>query len=76
MKLSVSLSNADIEVIDGYAKSAGLNSRSAVIQHAVSLLKHPDLEDEYAAAWAEWDESGERDAWEITTGDGLTHAAG
>ncbi len=75
MKLSVSLTENDVALLDHYAHTAGLRSRSAAVQHAIHLLRQSDLEDEYAAAWAEWESSGDRDAWEGTTGDGLADAA-
>lgn len=74
MKLSVSLSDADVALLDDYARTAGLPSRSAAVQHAVRLLRHADLDADYAAAWDEWDASGDRDAWTSTTGDGLSDA--
>lgn len=67
MKLSVSLSDDDVAVLDAYARSAGLPSRSAALQHAVRLLRHEDLEDDYAAAWGEWESSGAQAAWEKRT---------
>jgi hypothetical protein len=76
VKLSVSLSEEDVTTLDEYARSAGLPSRSAALHHAVRLLRHPALEDDYAAAWAEWESSGDRAAWEETAGDGLPDAAG
>jgi 3-mercaptopyruvate sulfurtransferase SseA len=76
MKLSVSLSDDDVAVLDDYARSCGLRSRSAALQHAVRLLRHADLDRDYEAAWEEWDSSGERAAWEGTVGDGLTDAPG
>lgn len=72
MKLSVSLSEEDVALLDEYARLSGLPSRSAAVQHAVRLLRHPDLEQDYAAAWEEWEGSGERAAWEGTVADGLT----
>ncbi len=74
MKLSVSLSEEDVAVLDDYARSAGLSSRSAALQHAIRLLRHPDLEDDYAAAWEEWRASGEEADWQATVGDGLGDA--
>ena len=74
MKLSVSLTEGDIAVVDDYARSSGLKSRSAVVQYAIHLLRHPDLEDDYAAAWDEWQSSGEEAAWEKTVTDGLPDA--
>ena len=75
MKLSVSLTEEDLAVLDEYARSAGLRSRSAALQHAIRLLRHPDLEDDYAAAWDEWRASGEEAGWQTTAGDGLDDAA-
>lgn len=75
MKLSVSLSERDVVLLDEYALAAGLRSRSAAVQHAISLLRHGDLELDYAAAWEDWESSGDRSAWEGTIGDGLDDAA-
>jgi len=74
VKLSVSLSDEDVELLDEYARTAGLRSRSAALQHAVRLLRHADLDEDYAAAWEEWESSGELAAWEGTVGDGLADA--
>ncbi len=74
VKLSISLPDADVALLDDFARTAGLPSRSAALQHAVRLLRHADLDDDYAAAWEEWDASGDRDAWESTVSDGLTDA--
>lgn len=75
MKLSVSLSEDDVAALDKYARSAGLPSRSAAIQRAIRLLGDPELDDAYAAAWEEWEASGEAAAWEATAADGLADAA-
>ena len=71
MKLSVSLPEDDVAIPDDYARSAGLPSRSAALHHAVRMLRLPDLEDDYAAAWQEWEASGNHAAWDVATGDGL-----
>ena len=76
MKLSVSVSEQDVAVLDEFARTSGLPSRSAAVQHAIGLLKHYDLGGDYQAAWEEWDASGDRDAWEGTAADGLRDAAG
>lgn len=75
MKLSVSLSDDDVEVLDTYVERAGLPSRSAGVQRAIRMLRYPALEDDYSNAWAEWSDAGEEDAWENVTGDGLGDAA-
>jgi Arc/MetJ-type ribon-helix-helix transcriptional regulator len=71
MKLSVSLSEEDVAVLDDYARKSGLRSRSAVLRQAIRVLRRSHLEEDYAAAWEEWDASGEREAWESVAGDGL-----
>lgn len=71
VKLSVSLSPSEVEALDKYAQAAGLKSRSAAIQQAIKLLGDPELEDAYAAAWQEWEDSGDARAWAVTVGDGL-----
>ena len=74
MKLSVSLPDEDVAFVDEYLSRSGLGTRSAVIRRALQLLRRPDLEQDYAAAWQEWASSGEQEAWESITGDGLTDA--
>ncbi len=74
MKVSVSLSEDDVAVLDEYARTAGLESRSAAVQYAIRLLRHVHLEADYAAAWDEWDASGDAVAWESVSGDGLVGA--
>ncbi len=71
MKVSISLSDDDVEFLDAYAERLGVASRSAVIQKAVRLLRASELGAAYAAAWDEWDVSGEEDAWNDVVGDGL-----
>ena len=71
VKLSVSLSPKEVAVLDEYARSVGLKSRSAAIQQAIKLLGAPGLEDAYTAAWQEWEGSGDAEAWEATVADGV-----
>jgi Arc/MetJ-type ribon-helix-helix transcriptional regulator len=75
MKLSVSLSDDDLAVLDSYIERAGLPSRSAGVQRAIRMLRFPTLEEDYGRAWDEWSETGEDDVWDAATGDGLTDAA-
>lgn len=75
MKLSISLPVEDVAVLDQYAQESGLRTRSAVVRHAIGMLRHPNLEEEYTAAWQEWEASDERSAWEATTADGVADAA-
>lgn len=75
MKLSISLPDEDVAALDRYARAAGITTRSAAIQRAIRLLSHPDLDHSYAAAWDEWEASGDAASWEETTADGLADAA-
>ena len=74
MKISVSVSASEAAMLDEYARSAGL-TRSAAVQQAIRLLRHADLEADYLVAWAEWESSGERAAWDTTVGDGVLDAS-
>jgi len=75
MKLSVSLPEEDVAILDEFARSAGLASRSAALHHAVRMLRLPELEQDYEAAWQGWEESGEEAAWRVTAADGVPDAA-
>lgn len=74
MKLSVSISEADVEFIDAYAENHGIGTRSAVLQRAVSILRTTELGADYAAAWEEW--ADEAAAWESAIDDGLERPVG
>jgi antitoxin MazE9 len=76
MKLSVSLSDEDVAVLDAYIERVGLPSRSAGLQRAIRMLRFPTLEQDYAAAWEEWSAAGGDESWSETVGDGMGHAAG
>jgi len=75
MKLSVSLPDEDVAILDEYARTAGLASRSAALQQAVRMLRLTELEHDYETAWVEWENSDDQQAWEATADDGLTDAA-
>ena len=71
MKLSVSLSDDDVEFLDGYAERQGIGSRSAALQRAIRMLRASELGPAYEEAWAEWEATGEATAWDAVSGDGL-----
>lgn len=75
MKLSVSLSDADVAALDAYVATAGLPSRSAGLQRAVRMLRYPTLDEDYRNAWLEWSEGDQEHAWETATADGIGDAA-
>ncbi|MBC7762346.1 MAG: ribbon-helix-helix protein, CopG family [Candidatus Saccharibacteria bacterium] len=75
MKISVSLPEEDVAVLDEYARAAGLSSRSAAVHHAVRMLRLPDLEKDYEAAWSDWEASGDLAVWSVTAADGIADAA-
>lgn len=75
MKLSVSLPEDDVVFLDALVQEATADSRSAALHQAVGSLRASRLESAYEAAWGEWTDTGEADAWEGAVGDGL-HAPG
>lgn len=74
MKLSISLTDEDLALVDAYAAKTGLASRSAAVQHAIRLLRHATLDSDYASAWNEYDSAHEHQAWEAVNSDGLLDA--
>lgn len=71
MKVSVSIPESDVEFLDDYARSHGIASRSATLHRAIRLLRASELSQHYAAAFAEWEDSGEDKVWDAVVGDGL-----
>ena len=71
MKLSISLHEEEVGFLDEYARSQGIKSRSGVVRAALRLLRTTELADDYAAAWAEWDDYDDTRAWELSSSDGL-----
>ncbi len=71
MKLSVSLTDQDVEFLDYYVKLHDLESRSAAIQQALRTLRDLGLEESYERAFAEWEGSEDQRLWDTTTGDGI-----
>jgi len=71
MKLSVSLPEDDVEFLDSYAESQGIESRSAVVHKAVGLLRLSELGDAYADAFASWSAEDDAAAWDSATADGI-----
>lgn len=71
VKLSISLSEQDVALLDEVVRERGLSSRSAAVQEAIHLLRQAGLSDAYAAAWSEWESSGDADLWDTAATDGL-----
>jgi len=71
VKISVSLSAGDLELLDDYVRSHEGSSRSSALRDALELLRERALADEYAVAFADWEGSGEGDAWDATVTDGI-----
>lgn len=71
MKLSVSLPDEDVEYLDRYARTQGLDSRSAAVQRAVRLLRASELGPAYEDAWTDWERSDDSDLWDAATADGV-----
>jgi Arc/MetJ-type ribon-helix-helix transcriptional regulator len=75
MKLSVSLVAEDVAFLDRYVADRCVPTRSAAIHEAIRALRMVELGEAYAEAWADWTASGEAEAWEAVTGDGLDQAS-
>ena len=71
MKLSVSLPDADVQFLDAYAATRGIETRSAVLHRAVRLLRTTELTGAYEDAWDEWASSDDSALWENATADGM-----
>ncbi len=74
MKVSISLPDEDVVFLDAYAKSQGIDSRSAVVHKAVRLLRASELGAAYEQAWQDWDDSDAAGAWDRAAADGVTDA--
>lgn len=74
MKLSVSLPEADVVFIDNYVNRMRLASRSSVVHRAIQLLRMAELEEAYAQAHQEWEDSDNAGLWEEAAADGLHDA--
>lgn len=70
MRVTVTLSDDYVEFLDRYAADHAMESRSDVVQRALLLLRTNELDEDYTAAWDDWDASG-GDAWDCAVGDGL-----
>ena len=75
MKLSISLDEVDLDRLDQILQHDRLTSRSATIQRAIRTQWELLLADAYGDAWDEWESSGDRQAWDATTDDGLHGSA-
>jgi Arc/MetJ-type ribon-helix-helix transcriptional regulator len=74
MKLSVSLPDEDVEFLDAYAATQGVESRSAVLHRAVRLLRATELTGSYEDAWEEWASSDDAALWDSAAADGIADA--
>jgi Arc/MetJ-type ribon-helix-helix transcriptional regulator len=71
MKVSVSLPDDDVEFLDAYAQSQGIESRSAVVHKAVRMLRVSELGEAYEEAFTSWEAEGEAPVWDAVAADGL-----
>ena len=65
----MSIPDQDVEFLDHYATVHRFPSRSAALQRAIRLLRASELTESYAAAFAEWSEDPDSDAWDTATAD-------
>ncbi len=71
MKVSVSLPPEEVAYLDAYAREHDMQSRSAVVHKAVTLLRSSQLEAAYEDAWQSWDSSQDDAGWDSAAADGL-----
>jgi Arc/MetJ-type ribon-helix-helix transcriptional regulator len=67
VKLSISLSEDDVALMDQIAAAGGFPSRSAVVQHALARLRAQGLHSDYADAWDEFADGGDAGRWEASS---------
>jgi Arc/MetJ-type ribon-helix-helix transcriptional regulator len=70
MKVSISLPGDDVEFLDAYAQSHGIESRSAVVHKAVHMLRMSELGEAYEEVFTSWEDEGEAAAWDAVAADG------
>jgi len=66
----VSLPEEDVEFLDAYAREHGYSSRSAALQHAISVLRTGQLAGAYEDAWQTWADSEDARLWDSVSADG------
>jgi predicted transcriptional regulator len=71
VKLSVSLSDDDLQYLDKIAAEMKGN-RSAAIHRLLRVQRELDAEAAYSQAFDEWEGSGENALWDGTARDGLS----
>lgn len=71
MKLSVSLSERDVALLDEFAARQGLSSRSAAVQAAIRALRHEALVQAYVEEFDEWEGTEDKALWDGVSAVGL-----
>jgi Arc/MetJ-type ribon-helix-helix transcriptional regulator len=71
MKLSISLPDADVRVLDDYVRDNPGATRSSALHAAVRALREESLAEQYRLAAEEWDGSKDAAAWDAVSRDGL-----
>lgn len=74
MKRSVNLTERNDTFISDLLQRGRGDSRSALINEALDLMREKTFSADYAKSLDEWRESGEAAAWDVTHADGLTEA--
>src|ERR1700712_2317352 len=76
MKLSVSLPDADIKVLDDYVRDHAGATRSSALHSAVIALRDVSLDEQYRLAAQEWVGSHDAAEWDAVSGDGIASVGG
>lgn len=72
MKIGVSISDDDLAFLDAETQAGVFASRSAAIAAAIRAYRNRDLALAYVAAFRDWNEAAEDEAWEAVAADGIT----
>jgi Arc/MetJ-type ribon-helix-helix transcriptional regulator len=71
MKISISVPDSSMVLLDRVVELKGLGSRSVAIQQAIELLVIDSLVADYRSAFEDSEYSDESSAWDALAGEGL-----
>jgi Arc/MetJ-type ribon-helix-helix transcriptional regulator len=75
MKLSISVPDETVALLDRVVDLQGLASRSAAIQRGIELLVNDALLADYRMAFTEFEDSGDSVLWDSASADGIEREA-
>jgi hypothetical protein len=70
-RLTFSIPDDDALYISSLATTFHNGNKSAALHDALRRVRELDASDAYAAAFDDWEKSGESSAWDATSADGI-----